>query len=141
MYPFVCTFFKKRFYLFIHETHTERGRDTGRGRRSRLHAGSPMQDSIPGLWDHTQSQLRCSTTEPPRHPLCALFNAELYSILWNELHLFIHSPVEVWVVSIDGTMMNKTVLFMHAFIWTYFFISLEEMARRSIAESCSELCV
>ena len=33
--------------LFIHERHTERGSDTGRG-RSRLHAGSPMQDSIPG---------------------------------------------------------------------------------------------
>ena len=29
----------------------ERGRDTGRG-RSRLHAGSPMWDSIPGLQDH-----------------------------------------------------------------------------------------
>ena len=29
----------------------ERGRDTGRG-RSRLHAGSPTQDSIPGLQDH-----------------------------------------------------------------------------------------
>ena len=29
-----------------------RGRDTGRG-RSRLHAGSPMWDSIPGPQDHT----------------------------------------------------------------------------------------
>ena len=56
-------FFFLRFYLFIHETHThthihthtererERRRDTGRG-RSRLHAGSPMWDSIPGLQDH-----------------------------------------------------------------------------------------
>ena len=33
------------------ERKRERGRDTGRG-RSRLHAGSPMQDSIPGLQDH-----------------------------------------------------------------------------------------
>ena len=41
-----------RFYLFIHETHTERGWDTGRG-RSRLHAGSLMWESIPGLQDHT----------------------------------------------------------------------------------------
>ena len=40
-----------RFYLFIHERHRERGRDTGR-RRSRLHAGSPTRDSIPGLQDH-----------------------------------------------------------------------------------------
>ena len=32
--------FLKRFYLFIHERHTERGRDTGR-RRSRLPVGTP----------------------------------------------------------------------------------------------------
>ena len=38
---------KKRFYLFIHERHGERGRDIGRG-RSRLLVGSPMQNSIPG---------------------------------------------------------------------------------------------
>ena len=38
-------------YLFIHERHRERGRDTGRG-RSRLPAGSPMWDSIPGPQDH-----------------------------------------------------------------------------------------
>ena len=34
---------------------TQRGRDTGRG-RSRLPAGSPMWDLIPGLQDHTLSQ-------------------------------------------------------------------------------------
>ena len=39
-----------RFYLFIYERHRERGRDIGRG-RSRLHAGSPMRDSIPGPRD------------------------------------------------------------------------------------------
>ena len=47
----------------MHETHThthrererERGRDTGGG-RSRLHAGSPMWDSIPGLQDHALGQ-------------------------------------------------------------------------------------
>ena len=31
----------------MRDTHTERGRDIGRGNRSRLHAGSPMWDSIP----------------------------------------------------------------------------------------------
>ena len=38
----------------MRDTHSkrERGRDTGRG-RSRLHAGSPSWDSIPGLKDHT----------------------------------------------------------------------------------------
>ena len=35
--------FKKRFYLFFHERHTDRER--GRG-RSRLHTGSPTWDSI-----------------------------------------------------------------------------------------------
>ena len=34
---------------------TERGRDTGRG-RSRLPAGRPMWDSIPGPWDHDLSR-------------------------------------------------------------------------------------
>ena len=40
--------------LFIHERHTERGRDTGKG-RSRLPVGSAMQDSIPRLWDYILS--------------------------------------------------------------------------------------
>ena len=44
-----------RFDLFIHETQRERGRDTGRG-RSRLNAGSPMWDLIPGAQDHTLSR-------------------------------------------------------------------------------------
>ena len=48
-------FFFLRFYLFIHERHQERGRDTGRG-RSRLHAGSPMWDSIPELRNLALSQ-------------------------------------------------------------------------------------
>lgn len=50
---FLKNFFK-RFYLFIHERHRERERaaETGRG-KSRLHAGSPTWDLIPGLQDHT----------------------------------------------------------------------------------------
>ena len=51
---FYFIYFFKKIYLFIHERHTERGRNTGRG-RSRLHAGSPMWDSIPGFQDHTLS--------------------------------------------------------------------------------------
>ena len=51
-------FFKDFIYLFMREGERERererkrerGRDTGRG-RSRLQAGSPMWDSIPGLQD------------------------------------------------------------------------------------------
>ena len=37
------------------ERERERGRDTGGG-RSRLHARSPPQDSIPGLQDHAPGQ-------------------------------------------------------------------------------------
>ena len=54
-------FFFLIFYLFIHDRQTERkrererGRNTGRG-RSRLHAGSPMWDSILGLQDHALGQ-------------------------------------------------------------------------------------
>ena len=46
---------------------TQRGRDIGRG-SSRLHAGSPMWDSILGLQDHSLSQrhrLNCWATQPP----------------------------------------------------------------------------
>ena len=42
-YHTIYFYFLKRFYLFIHERHTDRGRDTGRG-RSRLHVGSLMWD-------------------------------------------------------------------------------------------------
>ena len=49
-----CAIFK-RFYLFIHERHKERGRDTGRG-RGRVPVGSLMQNSIPGLRDHALSR-------------------------------------------------------------------------------------
>ena len=69
---YIYFFFKKRFiYLFMIER--ERGRDTGRG-RSRLHAGSPMWDSILGLQDHAWTKGRCQTTEPPRDPLPWFFD-------------------------------------------------------------------
>ena len=44
-------FLKDVVYLFMRDTERERGRDPGRG-RSRLHAGSPTGDSIPGPWGH-----------------------------------------------------------------------------------------
>ena len=50
---FVLLFFK---ILFIHERHRKRGRDTGRGRRSRFHARSLLWDSIPGTQDQALSQ-------------------------------------------------------------------------------------
>ena len=48
---------------------TEKGRDIGRG-KSGLLAGSLMQDSIPGPWDHALSQRQMLTAEPPRCPSC-----------------------------------------------------------------------
>ena len=44
--------FIKRFYLFIHERHTQREREIGAETQAEGEAGS-MQDSIPGLQDHS----------------------------------------------------------------------------------------
>ena len=53
----------------MRDAHTERGRDPGRG-RSRLHAGSPVWDSIRGLQDHALGQRqvlnRSATQGSPR---------------------------------------------------------------------------
>ena len=65
---------------------TERGRDIGRG-RSRLHAGSPMWDSIPGPLDHDGLSKRLTTKslsgwkEDPggQRP------AQVYSLSWTHL--------------------------------------------------------
>ena len=46
---------------------TQREGETGRG-RSRLSAGSLIQDSIPRLRDHNLAEGRCSTMELPGIP-------------------------------------------------------------------------
>ena len=49
----------------MRDTERKSGRDTGRG-RSRLHAGSSMQDSIPGPWGHALSRrqaLNCGASQ------------------------------------------------------------------------------
>ena len=61
-------------YLFIHERHTERGRDTSRG-RSRLHAGSLTWDLILGLQDQALGQRQHQTAEPPGLPTPGTFSA------------------------------------------------------------------
>ena len=53
--------------MIVTERERERGRDTGRG-RSRLHAGSPMQDLILGPQEHALGQRQAQTTEPSRCP-------------------------------------------------------------------------
>ena len=55
IHSFIHSFIYSFIHSFIHERHTERGRDTDRG-RSRLPTGSLMRDSIPGPWDHHLSQ-------------------------------------------------------------------------------------
>ena len=52
---FIFIFKKDFIYLFVHERHTERERDVGRG-RSRLPVRSLMWDLIPGHRDHALSQ-------------------------------------------------------------------------------------
>ena len=44
-------FFLKILFIYLFMRHTEKGRDTGRG-RSRLLAGSPMWNLIPGPQGH-----------------------------------------------------------------------------------------
>ena len=65
-------FFLKILFIYSWKKERERGRDTGRG-RSRLHAGSRMQDSIPGPQDHALGWRRRWTAEPPRDPPPFLF--------------------------------------------------------------------
>ena len=66
--------FKDFIYLFMRDT--ERGRDTGRG-RSRLHAGSPMRDSIPGPGSRPEpkadAQLLSHPGVPNENPLRVFF--------------------------------------------------------------------
>ena len=50
--------------LFIHDRHTERGRDTGRG-KSRLLTRSPVQDSTPGPGSRPEPK---ADAQPLSHP-------------------------------------------------------------------------
>ena len=63
----------------------ENDRDLGRGRSS-LHAGSPMQDSIPEIGITPCAEGRHSTAEPLRHPYPALFWPPCVGWEENELH-------------------------------------------------------
>ena len=74
-------FFLKIFiYLFMRDTERERGRDTGRG-RSRLHAGSLMWDSNPGLQDHALGQRQVPNRWATRDPHLLLFLRLLFELL------------------------------------------------------------
>ena len=68
------TFFK---ILFIHERHTERGRDIGRG-RSTLSAGSPKRYLIPGPQDHNLSQKQMINHWATQVPLKLIIYLRIY---------------------------------------------------------------
>ena len=55
-----------KIYLFMVDREREREREGGRG-RSRLHAGSPMWDLIPGLQDHAPGPK--ADPQPLSHPV------------------------------------------------------------------------
>ena len=70
-------FFFKRFYLFMRDTHRERGRDRQREKqvpRWESYVGPQDPPEIPGPWDHVLSQRQILTTEPPRRPINSLIN-------------------------------------------------------------------
>ena len=82
--------------MIVTERERERGRDTGRG-RSRLHAGSLMWDSIPGLQDRalgqrqalnrcaTQGSLYCYTIKGSHGAILSLSDgkvAEITGLFW-----------------------------------------------------------
>ena len=74
----------------------ETGRDIGRGERSKLLEGSPMQDSIPGPQDHDLSQRQiCSTAELPRCPFISVLDETFNYVDLNILH---YSPVFSYLI-------------------------------------------
>ena len=107
-----------RFHLFIHER--QRGRDTGWG-RSRLHAGSPMWDSIPGPPRiMPRAKGKCSTTEPPRCPRCLDFNGVQGVKVACVFHGDCYLLVWVW-----GPVPSYTKAFIWWMIWkSHYFASI-----------------
>ena len=86
-------FFKDFIYLFMIDSQRERGRDTGRG-RSRLHAGSPTWDSIPGLQDHALGWRRRWTTGPPGLPTFIIILGKSHSRETLKVHKWTFQIVE-----------------------------------------------
>ena len=75
-------YFFKILFIYSWQTHRKRQRHRG---RSRLHAGSPMWDSIPGPQDHALSQrqmLNHWATQAPPNP--TTFEGMWISVLMNE---------------------------------------------------------
>ena len=82
--------FFKILFIYSWETKKERGRDTGR-ERSRLHAGSPIWDSIPGLQDHApgQRQVLKSLSHPGIPKPEYLSSANNFNLWYKSFNLLI----------------------------------------------------
>ena len=82
---FLWFIFLKILFFYSWETQRERGRKIGRG-RSRLHAGSPMRDLIPGPWVMPWAEGRRSTAETPRGPRFFFLNQEFFLTFFSLYH-------------------------------------------------------
>ena len=73
-----------RFYLFTRHAERERGRHTSQG-RSRLHAGSPIWDSIQGLQDRSLDQRQMPNRWATRAslPYLLLFTTRAGPVKWK----------------------------------------------------------
>ena len=92
----------KIFYFFMHERHTERGRDTGRGRSSPQGARYGTQSQDPGIMPWAKG--RCSTAEPPRCPRNYFWLLVLKKLPWHPLF----SQLIVSFITV-----SQSVIFMH----------------------------
>ena len=105
MHSIVIQQFFKRFYLFIHERYTEKGRDIGR-RRGRLPGKSLMKDSIPGPQDHDLSQRQIlnywATQAPKIQQFCTLLVLMKIHVLLGHLAGSVeHATIDLWVVRLS----------------------------------------
>ena len=78
--------FKDFIYLFMRDTRERESRDTGR-ERSRLLAGSPMWDWIPGPRDHALSQ---------RQMLNLLSHPSIPDCVFNTLYILTRYFLNEW---------------------------------------------
>ena len=121
---------------FIHrDKHTqrerERGRDTGRG-RSRLHTGSMMWDSIPGLQDHTPGCRQRQTAAPPGLPL-ELFSIWLFTTCKSCLVRCLFKSFPQFLI--------RLFIFLLSFNCTYYFSFLEYIPKNGVLAHIVTLCL
>ena len=107
------------------ERERERGRDTGRG-SSRLHAGTPMWDSILGLQDHdlSQRQMLNRATQVPQ-------------IIWLLISGLSSDPV----LGVEITLKKSLFFFLKIFIYLFIETQRERERGRDTGRGRSRLHV